>query len=233
MTSKLIPLLALLLVACEAEELPPPRTPPRASRAPVVAASPKLPTEEEIREQALAIRADQITEERAQRAKMNAQIAAGNAAIDAQILEGRRLAAAAAKKSCSESRPSRVARAKQVATDARRWWLRVSKHRAWIDAKCTFTDTTGTHVTAVKEGGGVTLRTRTVGRIDAVSCSSARPAGVTEDDVRDYLNDQASTSLDSLIEERHECRDLDREEGVDLEVKLSDTAGIERVLALP
>lgn len=232
MTSKLLPLLALSLLACEAEEVPPPRTPARSTHA-SVAAVPKPPTEEEIREQALAIRADQITEERAQRAKMNAQIAAGNAAIDAQIAEGKRLNAAAEQKTCSETRAARVAKAKELATAAKKWWSAVSKNRAWIDAKCKFTDTTGTHVTAVKEGGGVTVRTRRVGRIDAVACSASRPAGLTEDDVRDYLNDQATTSLDSLFEEQHACREHDRAEGVDLSVTLSDTSGLERVLALP
>jgi hypothetical protein len=228
MLRKTLALFVLSLVACE-PDAPPPRAPARHAPTASTAATFAPPTDEEIKNAALAMRADGIAEERAQRAKMEA----ADAAVRARMAENARIAAADAARICATSRPSRVSKAKGFATAAKAWWAKVSKNRAWIDAKCKFVDTTGTHVTAVREGGGVTFRARRVGRLDALSCSGARPAGLTEDDVRDYLNDQASTQLDTLIEEQPTCREHDRSEGVDLSVALSDTAGIDRVLALP
>jgi hypothetical protein len=170
----------------------------------------------------------------AQGAEVQAAQAAGQAKFDAE----QRANAAAAKASadakrvsCAASRGARFASGRGIAIQAGNYVVATVPNKAWIDAHCTLVDSHGTNYTVKREGGGVTVRARQVGRTDAVSCTGTRPARLTENDIRNYLGGAAASRLDEIDEHGDvDCRAADQEVGLDLGVAFEDVAGVRKVL---
>lgn len=224
-----VALLAIALVACA----PSPyvaRTQPSAP-----AASPSADglaaTEERLEAEQKAEHARLTKEYEDGIAAQSAELAEAQAAGHAKLLAEKKAREDADRTRCKASRADRLRAANEVIVSWAALWLRaVATNRSWIDGHCKLVDTQGVNYTAKREGGGVTIRSRVTGRVDAVSCSSPRPAGLSEDDVRNYLNGHLTTSLDRVdSDEMPTCREQDREVGLDMSVQLQDVSGLQKV----
>jgi hypothetical protein len=127
---------------------------------------------------------------------------------------------------CARSQAHRAEQLQQSAKEAKRALEIGAKYAKWVASQCSTVDTTGTHVSLEKSGGGVVMRTRKVGRPDDVVCRGAMPAGVTRDDVRAYLENVEPQPLWAGAG----CFDFDRPLGLDARTSNKDAAGIQKVI---
>lgn len=135
---------------------------------------------------------------------------------------------------CAATRSDRAASAK---TDALNWtiWLqRVAPHEDQVRKQCVARDTTGTHVERTPDATGVTVRLRSIGRTDDVSCNGSLPKGITKEDARfliwNVTPEAFALPLSESNDEIEDCRKDDLAAGLDTQVAAGDMDGLKALI---
>ncbi len=205
-------------------ELPPPQQ-PQAQQAAQAAPA------DQGAEMAAAVARSNYDGVQAQLAQVQMRQAIGSAALQRQTDQEAAVAAQREKEredECAKTRPSRVASAREAIREWAAMMAPIDKHRAWIVANCTQSDTRALLVDRLPNGS---LRIRRDGEVDAIRCKGQRPAGVTDDGLRMRFAIQDHPEiLQTPLQPAGTCEPFDTKVGLKLDVTPSDEAGMLKVL---